>query len=66
MASPRIINGKPLTCAHCGGDSFDERQAQLQTTGLSFFNLEWLAKSATVFTCQGCGRLEWFLDVDRG
>ena len=66
MSTKRIINGKPLTCAHCGGDSFDERQALLDTAGMAFFKLDWLNKSATVFVCQDCGRLEWFLDVVGG
>jgi predicted nucleic-acid-binding Zn-ribbon protein len=63
MGSERIINGKPLTCAHCGGQSFDERQVLLDTAGMAFFKLDWLNKSANVFVCQECGRLEWFLDV---
>lgn len=63
MASKRIIKDKPLTCAHCGGQLFDERQAQLNTAGMTFLKLDWLNKSATVFVCINCGRLEWFLDL---
>jgi predicted nucleic-acid-binding Zn-ribbon protein len=66
MGAKRIINGKTLTCIHCGGDSFDERQAQLNTAGMTFLKLDWLNKSATVFVCETCGRLEWFLDVNEG
>ena len=64
---PRIIiNGKPLACPHCKSASFDQRSAQLNTAGLTFLNLDWMNKSATVFRCQDCGRLEWFLDPALG
>lgn len=66
MGSPRMVNDKPLTCPHCGGEDFEVRPAQLQTRGLAIFNLEWMAKTATVFVCDGCGRLEWFLDANTG
>jgi predicted RNA-binding Zn-ribbon protein involved in translation (DUF1610 family) len=66
MGHKRIINEKPLTCPHCGGQDFETRPAQLQTRGLALFNLEWMAKTATVFICDSCGRLEWFLDVNGG
>jgi len=60
---PVILNGKPLVCPHCGGNQFDQREAQLNTAGLTFFKLDWLNKSAQVFVCGGCGRIEWFLDA---
>ncbi len=66
MGSKRIINDQPLTCTHCGGQSFDEREAQLHTAGMTFFKLDWLNKSATIFVCADCGRMEWFLDVGGG
>ena len=64
MSDPRpvVINGKNLVCPHCGGTAFDQREAQLNTAALAFFKLDWMNKSATVFHCLGCGRLEWFLD----
>lgn len=32
---------------------------------MTFLNLEWMNKSATVFVCVRCGRLEWFLDANK-
>ena len=29
---------------------------------MAFFDLDWLNKSAEVFVCEECGKLEWFLD----
>ena len=61
-----VIHGKPLVCPHCGGTAFDQREAQLNTAGMTFLKLDWMNKSATVFHCQVCGRLEWFLDPVMG
>jgi len=60
--TPIIINGKPLLCLHCHGSNFTQRQVQLNTAAMTFLNLDWMNRSATVFHCQQCGRLEWFLD----
>ena len=56
------INGKELKCTHCNGQLFTNRKSQLNTAGMSFFDLDWLNKSAEVFVCEECGKLEWFLD----
>ena len=56
------INGKALKCSHCNGQLFTNRKAQLNTAGMAFFDLDWLNKSAEVFVCEECGKLEWFLD----
>ena len=42
------------------------REAQLNTAGMTFLKLDWLNKTATIFVCEDCGRLEWFLDVSQG
>jgi uncharacterized protein len=56
------IQGKPVVCAHCGGERFTQRKVKLNTALLTFFNLNWLNASADVFVCEVCGHLEWFLD----
>jgi predicted nucleic-acid-binding Zn-ribbon protein len=55
------IAGIQVECAHCGGNAFDERSAQLNTAGATFVGLDWANKNATVLVCQNCGHLEWFL-----
>ena len=57
-----VIKGKDLICKHCGENLFTVQNAQVNTTGLTFLNLDWLSESADVFVCQNCGRLEWFMD----
>ena len=55
------IRGIQVKCSHCGSNRFFEREAQLNTAGLTFLNLDWANKSATVLVCESCGKLEWFL-----
>ncbi|MHB8799390.1 MAG: zinc ribbon domain-containing protein [Thermoanaerobaculia bacterium] len=51
---------KVVSCPHCGGQSFEERQAVVNTRGLTFFGLDWLDKGVTVLSCTRCGLLQWF------
>ncbi len=63
--TPFEVNGIAVTCSHCGGVSFDKSKAQLNTAGLSFLDLDWANRSATVLICDTCGKIEWFLaDVE--
>lgn len=61
------IKGKTLKCSHCGGEDFKKSEAQLNTTFLTFLDLDWLNRTANVFICHACGKLEWFLQpsIDR-
>lgn len=55
------VAGKAVVCLHCSHDRFVEGRAQLNTAGLTFFNLDWANRSAATLTCTSCGRIEWFL-----
>jgi hypothetical protein len=55
------IAGVQLKCQHCGYGAFHTRVAQLHTPGLTFFDLEWLNRSAHCFVCDRCGHMHWFL-----
>jgi len=55
------VNGMVVECSHCKHTRFDVREAQLNTAGATFFNLDWANASATVLVCKQCGKLEWFL-----
>jgi uncharacterized protein len=52
--------GKRVTCPHCGGAAFQERQAQLNTWFATFLKLDWLNRSATTLICTACGHMAWF------
>ncbi len=54
------VHGEILECSHCGHDHFFFRRAQLNTSWLTFFNLDWANKSASYFTCENCRHIMWF------
>lgn len=49
-----------LRCQVCGEDEFVERNAQLNTAGMTMMNLDFLNESATCFVCLQCGYVHWF------
>jgi predicted nucleic-acid-binding Zn-ribbon protein len=53
--------GKEIRCSQCGSDSFALRTALLNTPGMTFFDLDWANRTATVLVCAQCSHLEWFL-----
>ncbi len=52
--------GKQIVCPHCGGDDFDSGSVLLNTTVLTFLDLDWVDRRASILSCRGCGRIEWF------
>ena len=55
------IGGKPIVCPQCGHNQFDQAAVLLNTPGMTFFNLDWANRTATVLSCRQCGRIEWYL-----
>lgn len=55
--------GRPVTCSHCGGTSFDKGSALLNSRGLTFFDLDWANASADTYICKACGHIEWFVEL---
>lgn len=55
------IRGKPLKCLVCGHDEFHTRDAQLNTAGMSFLNLDWINPTGRCYICARCGYIHWFL-----
>jgi predicted nucleic-acid-binding Zn-ribbon protein len=58
------VKGHQLSCPICGNKAFFTRQAQLNTAGATFFNLDWANRSATCFICSDCTHISWFLSED--
>jgi len=54
------VAGKIVTCSHCGGQEFEEGSALLNTGGLTFLNLDWVNREASLLECVNCGKVEWF------
>lgn len=55
------VHDRSLTCQVCGYNGFWKREAQLNTAGLSFLNMDWLNRSAQCYICARCGYVHWFL-----
>lgn len=58
---PVEILGTPMRCEICGEDRFYQREGKIQTTGMTFFELDWLNASANCVVCARCGYVHWFL-----
>ena len=54
------VEGRRVTCPHCGGQEFAEGSALLNTVGMTFLELDWANKSAHTLMCAQCSRIEWF------
>ena len=55
------VAGIKVRCSHCGSTLFSEHEAQMNTRGLTFLNLDWANKTGTALVCEACGKIEWFL-----
>ena len=52
--------GKQVACPSCGEPVFAARKIMLNTRKLTFFNLDFLNKTATTYRCLRCSHLLWF------
>ena len=56
------VAGKHVACSHCGGEEFEAGAALLNTTGMTFLNIDWANRNATLLICKKCSHIEWFLE----
>lgn len=50
-----------LACHVCEGLLFAQREVKMTTTGMTFFDLDWLNASATGIICVRCGFVHTFM-----
>lgn len=62
MAARVYVREQQVRCVFCQFDQFDNREIKLNTTGMSFFNLDWANKAAVGLVCAQCGYIQMFLD----
>jgi uncharacterized protein len=55
------MQGKTIKCSQCTNDQFVLGSALLNTAGMTFFNLDWANRQATILTCSSCTHIMWFL-----
>ncbi|GGK96101.1 hypothetical protein Ppa06_64230 [Planomonospora parontospora subsp. parontospora] len=63
MKDPQTVtlpHGGNLSCDTCQSELFEHHRWKLQTTGMSFMNLDWANRDATCFVCTTCRRIHWF------
>jgi hypothetical protein len=56
-----IAGNASIACPCCQNDTFDIDFRQLNTSGASFFGLDWANKNATILICQRCTYISWFM-----
>jgi hypothetical protein len=57
-----LANGTALACLVCGGVRFTRREVLLNTSGMSFMDLDWANRSGDGAVCRSCGFVHTFLD----
>jgi predicted nucleic-acid-binding Zn-ribbon protein len=55
------VRGKNIICPHCGNKKFEMESKLLNTSGMTFFKLDWANRQATILTCTKCSNIQWFL-----
>jgi len=55
------VKGHQLICPFCQNKKFWTRETLMNTTGMTFFGLEWANRKATNFVCNSCGYIYWFM-----
>lgn len=59
--SKHVVVGNEMNCEICGHNLFFKRKGQINTAGLSFFELDWLNATANCVVCAQRGYVHWFL-----
>ena len=52
--------GVMVRCTHCQETEFERREAQLNTAGMTFLDLDWMNRGGTALVCTNCGLIQWF------
>ncbi|PRX63082.1 hypothetical protein B0I32_11172 [Nonomuraea fuscirosea] len=55
-----LPHGANLRCDTCQNELFEQHRWKLQTTGMTFMNLDWANRDASCFVCTVCRRIHWF------
>lgn len=58
------VAGNDFSCQLCQGAEFVERKVKMNTTALTFFDLDWLNKGAQGLVCESCGYVHLFMKKD--
>ncbi|PHS13163.1 MAG: hypothetical protein COA86_17575 [Kangiella sp.] len=56
------IKNVKAKCIHCGHNNFERGEAQLNTAGMTFVNLDWANENAYLLSCKDCSYIMWFAE----
>jgi uncharacterized protein len=56
-----VAADRQVRCTHCGSQYFFSREAQLNTSGMTLLDVDWLNTSGTALVCSKCTLIQWFL-----
>ncbi|MGE5353590.1 MAG: hypothetical protein ACM3P0_16005 [Acidobacteriota bacterium] len=56
-----ILLGREVVCPHCGNNYFEIGSALLNTPGMTFLNLDWANRTASILVCTRCSQIQYFL-----
>jgi predicted nucleic-acid-binding Zn-ribbon protein len=57
---PVTVKGIQLKCPVCSNDRFHSKRVMLNTTMLTFLDLDWANREAQCFICSDCTHISWF------
>lgn len=58
-----LATGAQLLCVVCGNRGFTRREVLMNTSGMTFLDLDWANKAGEGAVCRSCGYVHTFLDV---
>ena len=58
------VKGHKLECPVCKNNKFWTKETLMNTTGMTFFGLDWANKDAKNFICSNCTYVFWFFPDD--
>jgi predicted nucleic-acid-binding Zn-ribbon protein len=57
-----VVKGYELKCPICNNRQFRTKQVLLNTTAMTFFNLDWANRNAKSYVCSNCTHIMWFME----
>lgn len=57
-----IVKGYELKCPVCNNRHFRIKRVLLNTTAMTFLNLDWANRNANCYICSNCTHILWFME----
>lgn len=57
-----VVKGYELKCPICNNRQFRTKCVLLNTTAMTFLNLDWANRNANCYVCSDCNHIIWFYE----